>query len=143
MHSTVTSASGRMMHRVMRTERKLSRQSSVTEPNSARLTHLSAAATASLVAAITPTLPLASWKRRCSLSLPALKALIRSMMWLMVEAWWSSVYSEIGMAVQVEFISSLPRRVANPTPWAICARSSGMVRHLMKVSALPWVICPT
>ncbi|MOA07090.1 hypothetical protein D3C78_1267680 [compost metagenome] len=24
-----------------------------------------------------------------------------------------------------------------PTPWAICARSSGMVRHLMKVSALP------
>ncbi|MNL79628.1 hypothetical protein D3C87_2062750 [compost metagenome] len=50
-----------MMHRVTRQERNIHRHSSVTEANSAPLTSLSPACTTSLVAAMTPTLPEASW----------------------------------------------------------------------------------
>ena len=71
LQSTVTSASGRMMQSVMVIERNVTRQSTDTEANSARFTHLSAASTASLVAAITPTLPLASRKVILSVSPPA------------------------------------------------------------------------
>jgi len=68
LHSTVTSASGMITHRVRRSERKVNMQRMETEMNSARFTHLSAASTASLVAAITPTLPLASRKVMRSVS---------------------------------------------------------------------------
>ncbi|MNY36212.1 hypothetical protein D3C86_1706870 [compost metagenome] len=61
LHNTVTSASGMITQRVMRSERNIHRHSSVTEANSAPLTSLSPACTTSLVAAMTPTLPEASW----------------------------------------------------------------------------------
>ncbi len=88
LHSTVTSASGRITHRVSRSDRKVSRQSTPTETNSARFTHLSAAWTASFVAAITPTLPLASRNVIRSVSPPAaLNACTRSTIFAIVVAW--------------------------------------------------------
>ncbi|MNO03787.1 hypothetical protein D3C81_2245950 [compost metagenome] len=68
MHSTVTNASGTMMHRVTRQERNIHRHNSATDANRALLTTLSAACTTSLVAAITPTLPDANSKVMSSLS---------------------------------------------------------------------------
>ncbi|MNR61204.1 hypothetical protein D3C85_1828850 [compost metagenome] len=57
-----------MMQRVMRSERNIHKQRMLTEANRAMFTSLSPACTTSLVAAITPTLPEASWKVTWSLS---------------------------------------------------------------------------
>ena len=113
LQSTVTSASGRMMHSVIGKERKVIRHSTSTEANSARLTHLSAACTASLVAAITPTLPLARRNVTRSVSPPAaLNSLIFCTICEIVVAWWSVVKMLTGIAVHFEFMNSLPSRVA-------------------------------
>ena len=101
------------MHNVIGNERKVIRHNSITDANSARFTHLSAASTASFVAAITPTLPLARRNvTRSVLPPPALNALTLSTMCSMVVAWWSVVKMLTGIAVQREFMNSLPRRVA-------------------------------
>jgi hypothetical protein len=95
------------------------------------------ACTTSLVAAMTPTLPLARRNSDAIIGhrIRGLESLDLVDDVAMVVAWWSLVKIEIGIAVQPEFISSLPRRVAKPTPWAICALSWGSERHLMLVSA--------
>ena len=61
LHSTATIASGTRMHSTARNERKVSRQNSATEKNSAASITTSACLTASLEAAITPMLPPARW----------------------------------------------------------------------------------
>ncbi|MNE74643.1 hypothetical protein D3C80_1707350 [compost metagenome] len=57
LHRIATIASGTRMHSTARKERKVSQQNSATEPNSAASMNTSACLTASLEAAITPTLP--------------------------------------------------------------------------------------
>ena len=87
LHSRVTSASGRMTHSVIRSDRKVRRHNAETAANSAKFTHLSDCSTTSLVAAITPTLPEA---RRNVMPPPSLRFLKSSMlatMCLIVVAW--------------------------------------------------------
>ncbi|MNP35150.1 hypothetical protein D3C76_1284720 [compost metagenome] len=72
LHSTATMPSGTRMHSTARSERKVNRQNSATEQNSAASIHTSACLTASLAAAITPTLPPARWNDTCADCRPAI-----------------------------------------------------------------------
>ncbi|MCY1448640.1 hypothetical protein D9M71_653280 [compost metagenome] len=84
LHRIATPPSGTRMHSTARSERKVSRQNNATEQNSAASMITSACLTASLDAAITPTLPPASLKATSG-------ALILAMMRLASLTTWNTV----------------------------------------------------
>ncbi len=126
--SVETSTSGSTMQSVPSTDRNVIRHSSMMAPNTRASIGFSAAATSSLVAAITPTFPVARRKisrsgvtssssaKASSSSLSrrnvtsvifrsSLSSLTRSTTRLMVSARWSVVNTITGMALQSRFSS--------------------------------------
>ncbi|MNE66702.1 hypothetical protein D3C80_1622680 [compost metagenome] len=81
--------SGTTMHSTARNERKVSRQNRPTEQNSAASIHTSACLTASLDAAITPTLPPARWNVACGTCTLAMMRRASLTTWATVAPSWS------------------------------------------------------
>ena len=91
------------MHSVPRTDLNDIRHSRMTAPNTQTMIGHCAASTASLVAAITPTLPVASLNDTSVLPWLASNALTSATICSMVSALWSRVNSITGITLQSEF----------------------------------------
>ena len=137
-----TRASGTSTQSVALKERKVIRQSRVSAPKIASNMVSSACATASLVAAITPTLPAA--RRSCtpSTGLASMNFLISLTTWAMVVPSWFLVKIITWIALQPSmFRPKLGSKAFEPVDSPVCERGSARQRGLPSLKA-PMISLP-
>ena len=124
------------MHSVARRLRKVTMHITSSAPKIAKFISQRALSTASLVAAITPTLPVASLNSSLSLSLAAAKFFTSRTSRAMVSPCWSVVLTSTCIALQSGLSSPVEVSIG-VTAWAITCGSRGSWRHLRLPSLKP------